>query len=120
MHSDWQRDKKIQKESQTACRYAHNNYIRDMISQPGSKNNKLYSNVTDMKCDSSGVATLKKDEVNFSEASDKIEILNEQFLSALTRQDCSDMPSMGISLPTEAPPLRIWSNRILLKHIKEK
>ena len=65
-----------------------------------------------MKCDSSGVATLKKDGVSYSEASDKTEILNDQFLSAFTKEDCSKMPSMGNSLPTEAPPLTLQVNGV--------
>ena len=51
--------------------HAHNDYVRDMISELGSKNKKLYSYVNGMKCDSSGVATLKKGGINCSEVSDK-------------------------------------------------
>lgn len=83
-----------------------------MISEPGSKNKELYSYVKGMKCYSSGVATLKKDGVNYSKASDKTEILNEQLLTAFTNEGCSDMPSMGNSLSTEAPPFRIQVNGI--------
>ena len=45
----WQRYKKLQKESQTACRNTHSNYIRDMISEPGSKYKKLCSYVRGME-----------------------------------------------------------------------
>ena len=65
-----------------------------------------------MKCDSSGVAKLKRDGTNYSEASDKAEILNNQFASTFTREDCSTMPSMRKSLETEAPPLVIQNNRV--------
>ena len=110
--SDWMRYKQVQKDAQNTCRSAHNNYIRNMVSEPGSKNKKLYSYVKGMKCDSSGVATLKRDGTNYSEASDKAEILNNQFASAFTREDCSTMPSMGKSLDTEAPPLTIQNNGV--------
>ena len=100
------RYKQVQKDAQNTCRCAHNNYIRNMVNQPGSKNKKLYSYVKDMKCDSSGVATLKRDGTNYSEASDKAEILNNQFASAFT------MPPMGKSLDTEAPPLTIQNNGV--------
>ena len=78
-----------------------------MVSEPGSKNKKLYSYVKGMKCDSSDVATLKRDGTNYSEACDKAEILNYQFASGFTREDYSNMPSMGNSLKSEAPPLVI-------------
>ena len=42
----------------------------------------------------------------------KAEILNNQFASAFTREDCSTMPSMGKSLDTEAPPLTIQNNGV--------
>ena len=109
---DWTRYKKIQKDAQNTCRDAHNNYIRNMVSEPGSKNKKLYSYIKGMKCDSSGVATLKKDGTNYSEASDKAEILNDQFASVFTREDCSNIPSMGNSLKSEAPPLVIQENGV--------
>ena len=70
------RYKQVQKDEQNTCRSAHNNYIRSMVSEPGSKNMKLYSYVKGMKCESSGVATLKRHGTNYSEASDKAEILN--------------------------------------------
>ena len=108
--SDWMRYKQVQKDAQNTCRSAHNNYTRNMVSEPGSKNKKLYSYVKSMKCDSSGVATFKRDGTNYSEASDKAEILTSWFASALTREDCSNMPSMGKSLETEAPPLVIQNN----------
>ena len=110
--SDWMRYKQVQKDAQNTCRSAHNSYIRNMVSEPGSKNKKLYSYVKGMKCDSSGVATLKRDGTNYSEASDKAEILNNQFASAFTREDCSTMPPMGKSLDTEAPPLTIQNNGV--------
>ena len=89
--SDWMKYKEVQKDAQKTCRSAHNNYIRNMVSEPGSNNKKLYSYVKGMKCDSSGVATLKRDGTNYSEASDKAEILNNQFASDFTREDCSTM-----------------------------
>ena len=41
--SDWKRYRQIQKDKQNACWNSHNNYIRNMISEPGSKNKKHYS-----------------------------------------------------------------------------
>ena len=101
------RFKQVQKNAQNTCGSAHNNYIRNMVSEPGSKNKKLYSNVKVMKCDSSGVATLKRDGTNYSEANDKAEILSNQFASAFTREDF-----MRKSIETEAPPLVIKDNGV--------
>ena len=36
--SDWHRYKKIQKEAQQACRRAQDDYISNMVSEPGSNN----------------------------------------------------------------------------------
>ncbi|KAH3700067.1 hypothetical protein DPMN_075035 [Dreissena polymorpha] len=71
-----------------ACRNARNEYVRDMISEPGGNNKKLYSYVKGMKSDSSGVAPLKKDGSTHSDASAKAEILNNQFSSVFTKEDC--------------------------------
>ena len=37
-----------------------------MVSEPGSSNKKLFAYIKDMKLDSSGVAPLKKDGINYS------------------------------------------------------
>ena len=34
--TDWLRYKKVQKDAQNTCRNAHNDYIRNMVSEPGS------------------------------------------------------------------------------------
>ena len=103
--SDLMRYKQVQKDAHNTCRNAHNDYIRNMVSEPGSKNKQLFSYVKGLKCDISGVATLKKDGTNYSKACDKAEILNDQFASAFTREDHSNMPSMENSLKSEPPPL---------------
>ena len=48
----------------------------------------------------SGVTTLKRDGTNSSEGCDMAEILNDQFASAFTREDHSNMPSKGKSVFT--------------------
>ena len=82
-----------------------------MVSEPGS-NNKLFAYIKDMKCDSSGVAQLKKDGINYLEPTDKVEILNEQFVSAFTKEDCTLIPIMGNSTVNSMPPLNIQVNRV--------
>ena len=43
LKTDWTRYKDLQHAHQTTCRYARNQYVRDMIIYTGSNNNKLYS-----------------------------------------------------------------------------
>ena len=52
---------------------------------------KLFAYIKDMKC----VTPLKKDGINYSEPIDQVEILNEQFVSAFTKEDCTSIPTMG-------------------------
>ena len=66
-----------------------------MVSEPGSNNKKPFAYIKDMKCDSSDVAPLKKDGINYSEPTDQVEILNEQFASAFTKEDCTSTPTHG-------------------------
>ena len=42
-----------------------------------------------MQCDSTGVAPPKKNGINYSEPTDQVEILNEQFISTVTKEDCT-------------------------------
>ena len=65
-----------------------------------------------MKCDSSGVAPLKKGGINYSEPTDQVEILNEQFVSAFTKEDCTSITTMGNSTVNAAPPLNIQVNGV--------
>ena len=106
--SDWHYCKKIQKEAQQACRRAHDDYISNMVSEPGSNNKKLFAYTNGMKCDRSGVAPLKKDDINYSEPTEQVEILNEQFVSAFTKEDCTLIPTMVKSVP----PLNIQVNGV--------
>ncbi|KAH3800403.1 hypothetical protein DPMN_154036 [Dreissena polymorpha] len=53
---------------------------------------------------SSGVAPLKKDGSTYSDASAKAEILNDQFSSVFTKEDCENLPDLGLDIPVEAPP----------------
>ena len=57
-----------------------------------------------MKCDSSGV---KNDGINYLEPIDQVEILNEQFVSASTKEDNTSVPTMGTSTANTVPPLKV-------------
>ena len=58
--SDWSRYKKIQKDTQHACRKAHDDFISNMVGEPGTNSKKLYTYIKSKKCDGSGVSPLKK------------------------------------------------------------
>ena len=85
-----------------------------------SNSKKLYSFIKDKKCDSSGVAPLKKDGIPHSDASTKSEILNGQFLSAFTTEDTSSFPDLGTSDYPDAQGIRVQPNgaRKRLKNLK--
>ena len=102
--ADWNRYQKIKKETQKACR---SDYIMNMVSEPGSNNKKLFAYIKDMKCNSSCVAPLKKHGINYSELTDQVEILNEQFVSAFTKEDNTSMPTMETGTANTAPSLNI-------------
>ena len=65
---------------------------------------KLYSFVKDKKCDSLGVAPLKKD------GTTKSEILNGQFLSAFMTEDTRSFPALGANHYPDAPENTVHPN----------
>ena len=81
---------------------------------------KLYSLVKDKKCDSLGVAPLKKDGATHNDATTKSEILNGQFLSAFTTEDTRSFPDLGASHYPDAPEITVHPNgvRKLLRNLK--
>ena len=81
---------------------------------------KLYSLVKDKKCDSLGVASLKKDDATHNDATTKSEILNGQFLSAFTTEDTRSFPDLGASHYPDAPEITVHPNgvRKLLRNLK--
>jgi hypothetical protein len=105
--TDWDIYRSIQKQNQQKCRETRNEYVRNMVSEPGTNNKKLYSYVKSMKSDSSGVAPLKKDGISHSDPCAKAEILNAQFSSVFTEEDVESLPNMGPNLQETAPPLQI-------------
>ena len=92
-------------QTSSACgQSAHGNYINNMVSVPGSNNKNVFVYTKDMQCDSSGVVPPKKDGINYSEPTGEVEILNEQFVSAFTKEDHTSVPTMGTSTGNTMPP----------------
>ena len=83
-----------------------------MVSKPGSNNKKFFAYIKDIKCDSSGVGPEKKDGINYSEPTDLVEVLDEQFVNAFTKEDCSSIPTIGNSTVNSPPPLIIQVNGV--------
>ena len=98
---------------------AYNNYVCDMVND-ASNCKKLYSFVKDKKCDSPGVAPLKKDGTTNNDATTKSEILNGQFLSAFTTEDTRSFPDLGASHYPDALEITVHPNgvRKLLRNLK--
>ena len=64
------------------------------------------------KSDGSGVSSLKKDGLNYSDPADQVEILNQQFVNSFTREDCTSFPQMGPGLQKTAAPITIQENGV--------
>ena len=108
---NWTRYKNIQKACKDECKKVYNNYVCDMVSDP-SNCKKLYSFVKDKKCDSSGVAPLKKDGTTHNDATTKLEILNGQFSSVFTTEDTRSFPDLGASHYPDAPEITVHPNGV--------
>ena len=92
------------------CKQTHDKYVHDLVTEENSK--KLYTFVKSKKCDSSGVAPLKRDGISHVDAQTKAEILNDQFSSVFTREDHSSMPDLGESKYPEAPSINVNVNGV--------
>ena len=90
-----------------------------MVSDP-SNCKKLYSFVKDKKCDSSGVAPLKKYGTTHNDATTKSVIWNGQFFSAFTTEDKRSFPELGAGHYPDAPEITVHPNgvRKLLRNLK--
>ena len=70
--------------------------MNDIVTNDNSK--KLYSFIKGKKCESSGIAPLKKDGIAHSDPRIKATILNNQFSSVFSEENPTNLPSMGKSL----------------------
>ena len=72
-----------------------------------------WCHIKSKKQESSGVAPLKnKDGFIHSDSSSKVEILNEQFVSAYTREDSSKIPTKGPSSLPSMEPIELQSKGV--------
>ena len=87
------------KEVKSEINEAHKQYMVSIVSEDfTSKSKKFWSYVASKRQDSAGVAPLKNTEGFLqSDSLRKAEILNQQFQSAFTEEDTSNIPSKGDS-----------------------
>ena len=91
---DWDRKKRWRKQTHKDLRSAHKKYMEEVVSALVIHQCKQQESI--------GVVPLKnKDEIIHSDSSSKMEILNEQFVSAYTREEKSNIQRKG--------PIRIKS-----------
>ena len=65
------------------------------------------------KCDSSGVASLKKDNNTVVDARGKAEVLNSQFSSVFTEGGDSPLPDLGTSSTPDVPKIHAGRNGVM-------
>ena len=97
--ADWERYRRIKYQNQRDLRTAHKRYMEDVVSKDLKDKPKMFwSYIKSRRQESTGVAPLKnKDGFIHSDSSSNVEILNDQFVSAYTREDNTNMPSKGPS-----------------------
>ena len=88
--------------------------MEDVISKDAEEKPKAFwSYIKSKKQESSGVAPLKnKDGFIHSDSSSKVEILNEQFVSAYTREDSSKIPTKGSRSHLSMEPIEVQSKGV--------
>ena len=106
---DRERYHKMKALAQKTSRQAYNNYIHDIISPEQAENPKrFWSFIKSKKQDNSGVAPLRgQDGLIYSDSKNKSEILNNQFKSAYTQEDKSNLPDLRESTFPSMPQINI-------------
>ena len=96
-------------------RTAHKKYMEEVVSNDLQDNPKVFwSYIKSKRQESTGVAPLKnRDGFIHSDSSSKVEILNEQFVSAYTREDKSNIPRKGPSQHPTMDSIRVYYKGVL-------
>jgi len=92
--NDWANFHAVKKEMAKKCRVAYNDYINSIIGDPDVldeqnstySNKKFFSYIKSIRADSSGVTSLKKDGIVYTDSKSKAQILNEYFSSVFTQE----------------------------------
>ena len=112
---DWKRYKRFRMQAQKDMRSAHKKYMEEIVSNDLKENPKVFwSYIKRKRQEPTGVAPLKnKDGFIHSDSSSKVEILNDQFVSAYTREDKSNIPKKGSSNHPTMDSIRVHPNGVL-------
>ena len=109
---DIARFKRLQKETQTQCKTAHDSYVSDLVTGDTKTSKKLWTFVKGKRCDSSGISPLKKDGIAYSDPKIKATLLNEQFSSVFTKEDKATAPSLGKSPYPDVQAFDVHNNGV--------
>ena len=112
---DLNRYKRLRTQAQKDMRSAHKKYMEEVVSNDLKENPKVFwAYIKSKRQESTGVAPLKnKDGFIHSDSSTKVEILNNQFVSAYTREDMSNIPRKGSSHHPTMDSIRVHCNGVL-------
>ena len=102
-------------QAQKDMRSAHKKYMEEIVSNDLKENTKVFwSHIKSKRQESTAVAPLKnKDGFIHSDSSSKLEILNDQFVSAYTREDKSNIPKKGTSDHPTMDSIQVHGNGVL-------
>ena len=101
-------------QAQKDMRSAHKKYMEEIVSNDLKENPKVFWSHIKNKQESTGVAPLKnKNGFIHSDSSSKLEILNDQFVSAYTREDKSNIPKKVTSDHPTMDSIQVHGNGVL-------
>ena len=98
-HKEWNRYKKLQAATQRETRTTEKIYMEEVVSGDLKQNPKrFYSYIKSKRQESEGVSSLiDKNGFLQSDSTKRAEVLNDQFVSAYTKEDIERLPSKGPS-----------------------
>ena len=108
--SDVQRYKQLPKEPQFKCRKAYNGYVNVIVTSDNSK--KFYTFIKGNRCDSTGIAPLKKDGIANRDPKMAAIILNKQFISVFTKGTPTALPPLGKSFHPDMHTFSVYKTGV--------
>ncbi|XP_074641184.1 uncharacterized protein LOC141898932 [Tubulanus polymorphus] len=105
------RYRRLKRETRKANRTAYHKYIAEMLTSDSSSK-RIWKYIKSRKTDMTGVAPLTSSGITFSDSSAKSNILNNQFCSVFTKEDTSNIPSLGESPYPAMPDIQVSSHGV--------
>lgn len=110
----WERYRNLRKQVQQDLRKAEQDYLSTTVFDSLQTNvKKFWSFIKHRRQDACGISALKVNGSLFNEARDKAEILSKQYQSVFTKDDASNVPSLGISPYPAVDDLFVSSEGVL-------